>query len=105
MGTRAVDIKNTEHLKDLLQGAPVRVEQAFLFGSRATGHALEWSDWDILMVSPDFAGVPFPDRASVLLRALPLKRAELFCYTPDEFRQGLDEIGLISEAVKGTRLI
>jgi hypothetical protein len=105
MGTRAVEIRDLEHLKELLQEVPVRVGQAFLFGSRAMGEELEGSDWDILIVSPDFEGVPFPERATVVLKALPLRRVELFCYSPDEFKEGLHEIGLISEAVKGKRLV
>lgn len=51
---------------DALAAKGLPVQFAVLFGSHATGHARDWSDIDLLVVSPRFDAVP--DRAdSVLL--------------------------------------
>ncbi len=40
----------------------MRVEAAYLFGSRARGEALDVSDVDLIVVSPDFDGMPVDER-------------------------------------------
>ncbi len=72
MGERGIKISDVEHLKELLHNSPLEIKSAFLFGSRARGDWLEESDWDILIVSPEFAGISFPDRATVVLKKFPL---------------------------------
>lgn len=39
----------------------IRVDQAVLFGSHATGDADEWSDVDLAVVSPDFSRMSHPN--------------------------------------------
>jgi predicted nucleotidyltransferase len=77
------------------------VERFILFGSHARGTAIKGSDYDVIVVSPDFADVPFLERMR-LVRALWHFPAGLdcICYTPEEFTRKMDEIGVISEAVK-----
>ncbi|MBI2916682.1 MAG: nucleotidyltransferase domain-containing protein [Chloroflexi bacterium] len=87
-------------LARLLQQAPVRIERAILFGSRARGDYMEHSDWDLVTVSPDFQGMSFSARASLLLGAIPLHPAEYFCYTPQEFEQGREDIGVLRQALQ-----
>jgi predicted nucleotidyltransferase len=81
-----------------------RIERAVVFGSRVRGDALAHSDLDVILVSPDFAGLPFPDRASEIYRwyeawpeDYPL---EVLCYTPQEFDRKKGQIGLVREAVE-----
>ena len=78
-----------------------RISKAILFGSRARGDALTASDYDILLVSPDFEGVHFTERASGVLRSLtahfPL---DLLCYTPKEFEEKRKQIGIVRVAVR-----
>jgi hypothetical protein len=105
MGQKGIRVRDLEHLKELLHNCPLTIRTAFLFGSRATGDWLEESDWDVVIVSPEFAGIPFPERATMLLRELPLRRVELLCYTEEEFDQRATEIGIVAEAVKGKRLV
>jgi len=105
MGQKGIRIKGVDHLRKLFESFPIKVESAFLFGSRARGDFLEESDWDILIVSPEFAGLPFPERASFVLRKAPLRRVELLCYTPEEFHERLGEIGIVSEAAKGFKIV
>jgi len=72
-----------------------------LFGSRARGDHLKDSDVDLILVSDDFGGIPFPERPGKVYRfwerGLPL---EVLCYTRDEFRRVSGRIGLVSDALK-----
>jgi len=77
------------------------LERAILFGSRARGDHLRYSDVDLLLVSDAFEGIPFPDRPSKLYPlwegGLPL---EILCYTSTEFDKKRQMIGLVQDAVK-----
>lgn len=73
--------------------------------STARGDPLDVSDWDVIIVSGKFIGVTFTERASLILKELPIRRVELFCYTKKEFNQKAEEIGVVSEAIKNEKLI
>lgn len=90
----------------------VRVERAYLFGSRISGEPLKYSDLDAVIVSNDFEGQNFFDRMSFITKKWFEKdgRAEVtlepLCYTPKEFTEKSKRIGLVSEAVKtGIRIV
>ena len=105
MGEKRIKIRDIEHLRELLRKSPIPIKSAFLFGSRARGDYLDESDWDIMIVSPEFADIPFPDRATLFLRKVPLRRVELLCYTEEEFQDRVGELGIVAEAAKGRRLL
>lgn len=105
MGEKRIKIRDIEQLRELLRKSPIPIKSAFLFGSRARGDYLEESDWDLLIVSPEFAGIRFPDRATVFLKKVPLRGVELLCYTEDEFQDRVGELGIVAEAAKGRRLV
>jgi len=105
MGESGIRIRDIEHLKDVLHRSSFPIKSAFLFGSRAREDWLEESDWDLMIISPEFANVPFPDRATMLLRRVPLRRVELLCYTEEEFKERVKEIGIVAEAAKGKKLV
>jgi len=105
VGEKRIKIRDIEHLRELLRKSPIPIKSAFLFGSRARGDYLDESDWDIMIVSPEFANIPFPDRATVFLRKVPLRRVELLCYTEEEFQDRVGELGIVAEAAKGRRLL
>ncbi len=48
----------------------VRIKMLFLFGSYATDRPKDWSDIDVAVVSPDFAGVPLWRRQQLLAHYL-----------------------------------
>lgn len=77
------------------------LERAILFGSRARGDHLHYSDVDLLLVSDAFEGIAFPNRPSKLYQywegELPL---EILCYTPTEFDKKRQMIGLVRDAMK-----
>ena len=74
--------------------------KVLLLGSQVTGQARPDSDYDLIVVSPQFEDVPRP------LRSLDLRdmwyasggRApmDLFCLTPDEFEIARQQITLVA---------
>ncbi len=82
-------------------GEAYRLDRAILFGSRARGDHLKHSDYDIILVSDDFARVPFPERAPAVHRFWASDDAlEPLCYTRDEFRAKAGQIGIVRVPVR-----
>jgi len=99
MGERA-DLRITDFLQKVRQ--KYRVTEAIFFGSRARGEHLTDSDYDIILVSPDFRGIFFSQRSALMYdfwNHWPLE-IEPLCYTPEEFEHKKDQLGIVSEAVK-----
>ena len=70
---------------------PLRPQAIILFGSRARGDALAWSDYDVIVVRS--TRLPFIDRltrVSPYIRRLP-RPVQVLVYTPDEFRRLLSD--------------
>jgi hypothetical protein len=64
----------------------ISVTSVVVFGSRATGDNLEDSDYDILMLSPDFKHYDRVERIQLLLESWPGTVAlEPVAMTPEEF--------------------
>ena len=83
-------------LRDRL--APLRV---IAFGSRVRGDALSTSDLDLVLVSSRFESVPFLRRAATVLELLDYPGGlELLCYTPEEFEERRQELGIVRVAVE-----
>ncbi|MCS7207928.1 MAG: nucleotidyltransferase domain-containing protein [Dehalococcoidia bacterium] len=100
MGTAPPDIKGLqEALAATCRQAGVHPLKVILFGSRARGDAWEHSDWDVLVVAPEFRDIPFPNRDVLLRRYVRWRRVDLFCYTPEEFDTLSQQIGLVQTAV------
>lgn len=77
------------------------IRKVILFGSRARGDHLKMSDFDFIIVSPDFEGIHFLKRMSSIYEYWDEQYdIEPLCYTPEEFEEKRKEIGIISEAVK-----
>jgi predicted nucleotidyltransferase len=76
-----------------------RVRRLILFGSRAEGRADEWSDYDFVVVSPDFEGVPFLKRLPDLYELWDAPVGiDILCYTPAEFEQLASQATLVRDA-------
>lgn len=84
-----------------------QVHTLILFGSHARGEGDEWSDYDFIIVSPDFRGVPFLQRRRGLAAVRePGISFDFLCYTPDEYQAKLQQVGIVREAAEtGVRLI
>jgi predicted nucleotidyltransferase len=79
----------------------INVELIILFGSRARGEALKDSDFDFVIVSPDFKDIFFTDRLKMLYEFWDHSQAlEALCYTPAEFNEKAGQISIVREAVR-----
>jgi predicted nucleotidyltransferase len=105
MGKKRPKISGLDRLLKQIKGLSFEIEKAYLFGSRVRGDYLEHSDWDLVLVSSEFGQYPFPERGSFVLKQSNLRQVDLFCYTPQEFKKKSKELGIVSEAVKGVKLI
>ncbi len=78
-----------------------RIEKIILFGSRATGDYLKESDYDFIIVSPDFEGMFFTERTAMLYDFWEGKqKLDALCYTPKEFEEKKKQISIVREALK-----
>ncbi len=79
-----------------------KVEKAILFGSRARGDNFNDSDYDIIIVSPDFMNILFTQRIARMYdfwKHYPIE-IEPICYTPEEFEKKKKQIGTVKTAVE-----
>ena len=79
-----------EWIDNLVAGLQRKIElhKVILFGSRAEDDHVTWSDYDLCVISPDFAGMAPFRRAEIVLECWNGKRGlDAVCYTPDEFEQ------------------
>lgn len=77
------------------------IELFILFGSRAGNSFSQYSDFDIIVVSKDFAKYPWHRRP--IKAYLEWKKdypLEILCYTPEEFNQIKKKSFVIREAIK-----
>ena len=80
-----------------------RVERMILFGSRARGTAQTDSDWDVLIVSPNFTKHRFLDRMRRMYRYWDYDHYGAFeplTYTPKEFAIRSTGPNIVREAVR-----
>ncbi len=98
MGT-AADSKIKDFMKKVRRR--YKVDKAIFFGSRVRGDYFKNSDYDLILVSPDFEGIFFTKRIAEMYQFwsfFPLE-IEPLCYTPKEFAKKKKEIGIVREAV------
>lgn len=77
-------------IDDLVAGLQQKIDlrTIILFGSRAEDDHTTWSDYDLCVISPDFAGMAPFRRAEIVLECWNGKRGlDTICYTHDEFTQ------------------
>ncbi len=76
--------------------------RVILFGSRARGDAREWSDYDVLLISPSFRTMKFYDRLVDAGRHMwgTGLDIDMICLTPDEFEKRRNEVSIIGVAAR-----
>ena len=97
------DRKLAEFVRDHLPTLRDRLAslRVIAFGSRVRGDALSTSDLDLILVSPWFATVPFLRRPVAILELLDYPSGlELLCYTPEEFEEKRQELGIVHIAIE-----
>jgi predicted nucleotidyltransferase len=62
------------------------VQAAYVYGSQVKGTAVEWSDIDLAVVSPDFSADLFQERLALMRLAAQIDdRIEPHPFTPEDF--------------------
>ena len=81
--------------------AAFKVDKIIFFGSRVRGDHLIDSDYDFIIVSDDFKGLPFTRRMTLMYEfwdsPLPI---EPLCYTKEEFERKSNQISIVRDAVR-----
>lgn len=76
-------------------------EKIILFGSRARGDNFKSSDFDFIIVSKKFEGVPFMERLPQIYDYWSGNvDIEAICYTPGEFERKLKQYGIVRKAAE-----
>ena len=79
----------------------IPIQKMVLFGSRAYGKTHRWSDFDLIIVSPQFRKVKFRYRPSGFYRYWHLDYpVDFLCYTPEEFKKLSKQVTLVRAAVQ-----
>ena len=95
--------KNIELVKKFKRNInkSIKVDKIILFGSRAKNNYHRYSDFDLLIISSDFRGIPWYKRpAKFYLMWNEDYPLEILCYTPEEINRKMNKIGIVSEAIK-----
>lgn len=72
-----------------------------VFGSRARGDQLLDSDYDLILISPAFEGIAWPDRVREVMSLWHLDiDLQPLCYTPEGFARKSAEISIVAEAIR-----
>ena len=94
---------STEEISEFIERLKKKFEpkSIILFGSRARGEELKGSDYDLIVVSEHFRGVPFLERLSMLYEIWDLDcDLDILAYTPEEFEEKRGEIGIVKKVVE-----
>jgi uncharacterized protein len=76
-------------------------EKIILFGSRATGEAWTYSDYDFMIISSAFENVPWLRRIDGVVELWESELAiDALPYTPEEFARKQQESSLVRRAVR-----
>lgn len=71
------------------------------FGSRARGEHLQHSDYDFVVISDKFQGIPFTKRPEPLYELWQAQAdLEPLCYTPAEFARKAAQITIVAQAAR-----
>ena len=97
-----MDTKKSQLLKHLrLFKEKNKIEEMYLFGSKARGKTHKWSDVDLIIVSERFRGKGNLERAPPLYMSWQLEYpVDFLCYTPEEFDKLKKQVSIVSEALK-----
>ena len=95
--------KNIDKLKEFKKelSKDIKLNKMILFGSRATGKATRYSDFDLILVSPIFKGkVSFKRPISIRKYWHLDYPVDFLCYTPEEFNKLKKQVTIVREAVR-----
>ena len=77
------------------------IDKIIFFGSSAKGKEHEYSDIDLIIISPKFRGIEFRYRSLGFYKYWNLSKPfDFLCYTPEEFNKLKKQITIVREAAK-----
>jgi len=101
MGADAALMGELARFRGRLVSVLGRVDHVVLFGSHARGETHEWSDVDVMVVSPAFHGMSQIRRAARARGAWDLPHpVDILCYTPEEFEDLRHQISIVRHALE-----
>ena len=95
--------KHIEHLKEFKKeiGKRIKIQKMILFGSRASGKPRKESDFDIIIVSPNFKGKDSLVRGREFYKSWNINYpVDFLCYTPEEFKKLKKQLTIVQIATK-----
>ena len=95
--------KHIEYLREFKKEIKKKItlQKMILFGSRAWGKPRKESDFDMLIVSPDFKGKDTLVRGREFYKVWNLNYpVDFLCYTPEEFKKLKKQATIAQMAVK-----
>jgi len=98
-----MDQKVSSEIKGFVEKVNKRFkpEKIILFGSRAKGDYLEYSDYDFIIVSSKFSNMHWLTRISKIVKLWdPIKDIDVLPYTPEEFEHKQKNSDVVQTAVK-----
>lgn len=100
MGEREDLIRGVERFAKRLS-KELKVAKVTVFGSRISGTYDEYSDVDLIIVSPEFRGKKFRERALGFYKYWDLDYpVDFLCFTPEEYEEKKKGITIVREAIK-----
>ncbi len=77
-----------------------KIEKVLLFGSRARGEALNYSDYDLIIISAEFYGISWQKRIEQLVIEWDSDKAiDVLPYTPSEFADKVESRTIVSDII------
>ena len=99
MGRKKHVVQLKEFRKELSRN--IQIEKLILFGSRAYGKPGRWSDFDLIIVSPNFRKKKSFKRSVGFYKYWKLDYpVDFLCYTPEEFNKLKKQVTIVKEAVE-----
>ncbi len=95
--------KHIDLLKNFKQrlSQKIKVNKLVLFGSRVSGRPTRYSDFDLIVVSPNFRKVDSLKRSKLFYSEWTMDYpVDFICYTPEEFNKLKKDITIVSQALK-----
>lgn len=104
---RAADAAVVQAYLAALSAAGYTVTALVWYGSRAQGTATDpRSDFDLIVVAPEFAGRSWVERISAAYAHWPASHAaDILCYTPAEFERLAQRASIVREAIQTGRVV
>lgn len=87
MAVRKDIIDKIKQFKSDISSTGLRIDRTILFGSYAKGNANEWSDIDLLLVSPDFNNNLFDNIDKYAQVNIKFPEIEIHPYSTDNFKK------------------